>query len=357
MTTLTRVGIIGAGAIARHHVMAYQRVPDVKVVAVADIIPGKAEEFAREWDIPQFFENHQDLLALDEIDAVSVCTYNQAHRQPTVDALKANKHVLVEKPLAATLDDAIAMIRAANESDKILHTGFWQRWQPEVQTARHIVESGTLGEIYYAQMVGGRRHGIPGGTFLRRELAGAGPVVDIGCYSLDTLMFLTDSPRPVSVSAMVSYRLGNTIPNVLGDWGHNPADVNVEDFGTAFVRFENGMVLHFVTYWVAHADSLGPSILLGDCGGLQLSPKLTLFRDEFGTMTDVQPQIPDLSEPMRIHHFLPQARIFVDAVRKGGPSPIDLRGIYMNQLIMDGMFRSGVSGGEVTIDAPAFEAL
>ena len=122
--------------------------------------------------------------------------------------------------------------------------------------------------------------------------------------------------------------------------------------GAAFVRFEDGLVLHFVTYWAAHTDGLGPSTLLGTSGGLQLSPKLTLFRDEFGVLTNVTPQIPDLTEPMRMHHFVPQARIFVDAVRAGGPSPVDTRGILYSQMIMDGIFRSAEAGHEVQLETP-----
>jgi predicted dehydrogenase len=352
MTTPVRIGIIGAGGIARSHIMAYQRLPDVEIVAIADIVPGRAETAAQEWHIPQAFNSHQELLALEQIDAVSVCTFNQAHRQPTVDALLAGKHVLVEKPLAATLDDAVAMIKTAHQTGKILHTAFWQRWQPEVQAARRIVQSGALGDLYYAQMIGGGRRRIPGGSFMRREYAGAGPIVDIGCYDLDTFMFLTGDPCPVSVNAMVSYHLGKTLPNVPGDWGHDPALMEVEDMGAAFVRFESGLVLHFVTYWAAHTDGLGPSMLLDTRGGLQLTPKLTLFRDEFGVLTNVLPEIPEHSEPMRMHHFVPQARIFVDAVRAGGLSPVDARGILLSQVIMDSIFRSAAAGREVAVEVP-----
>jgi predicted dehydrogenase len=355
MVTPVRVGIIGAGGIARHHIMAYRRIPAVEIVAIADLLPERAESMAREWDISHVFADHRALLDLGEIDAVSVCTFNQAHRQPTVDALEAGKHVLVEKPLAATLDDAVAMIRAARRSGKIMHTGFWQRWQPEVQVAKRIVDSGALGALYYAQMIGGGRRRIPGGSFLRRDTAGAGPIVDIGCYKLDTFLFLAGDPRPISVSAAMSYHLGKHLPNILGDWGHDPAAVEVEDFSTAFVRFESGMVLNFVTYWVAHTDDLGPSTLLGTRGGLQLSPRLILFRDEFGALTNVTPQIPDLSEPDRMHHFVPQAQIFVDAVRAGGPSPIDTTTILLSQVIMDGMFRSAAAGREVELAVPPIE--
>src|SRR5258708_36705477 len=98
MTTPVRIGIIGAGGISRHHAMAYQRVPGVEIVAGADIVRERAEASAKEGNIPHVFTDHPDLLALDEIDAVSICTFNKAHCQPTVDARRAGKHVLVEKP-------------------------------------------------------------------------------------------------------------------------------------------------------------------------------------------------------------------------------------------------------------------
>src|SRR5262249_49753153 len=147
MTRPVRIGIIGAGGIARAHMMAYQRVPGVEIVAIADLLPERAEAMARGWNIPHVFADHRALLELNGIDAVSVCTFNQAHRQPTVDALQAGKHVLVEKPLAFALDDAVAMIGAARRSGKILHTGFWQRWQPDLLAAKRIVDSGALGQI------------------------------------------------------------------------------------------------------------------------------------------------------------------------------------------------------------------
>jgi predicted dehydrogenase len=121
------------------------------------------------------------------------------------------------------------------------------------------------------------------------------------------------------------------------------------------VRFESGLVLNFVIYWAAHTDDLGPSTLLGTKGGLKLASQPVLFRDEFGVMTNVTTELPDLSEPHRMHHFTPQAQIFVGAVRAGGPSPVDTTTIQFSQVIMDGIFRSAAAGREVTLEVPAIE--
>lgn len=342
------IGLIGAGGISGAHFKAYAQLPDVKILGVADIIPERARAAAEKWGADRWFTDYHELLEMPGLDAVDICTYNQAHRAPAVDALRAGKHVFVEKPLSARLEDSIAMVRAARETGKILQTGFWPRFGHEQQTARRIVQEGTLGEVYYAQMVGGGRRRIPGGSFLRQATAGSGTIADIGCYDLDAFLFVMGHPRPTSVSAIVSHRLGACLPNVPGDWGHRPEEVEVEDFGTAFVRFEGGLVLHFASFWAAHAASLGPSVILGTKAGLQLRPTLTLFRDEFGVMTDVSP----VSLPP-IEGFVGELSAFLKAVREGLPSPVDPEGILLVDVIIDGIYRSSAEGREVQLEIPA----
>jgi predicted dehydrogenase len=340
------IGVIGTGGISGAHFKAYSQLPDAKIVAVADILPERAKAAAERWGVEKWFTDFNDLLSLPDLHAVVVCTYNQAHRDPVVAALESGKHVFVEKPLAATLQDAVDMVRAAKKNGLILQTGFWPRFSHELRTAREIVRSGALGDIYYAQAIGGGRRRIPGGSFLKKDTAGSGTIADIGCYDLDRFLFVTDHPTPTHVSAIASDKLAKSVPNVLGDWGHNPKEVEVEDFGAAFVRFEQGFVLNFVSYWAAHAESLGPSLILGTKGGLLFSP-LTLYRDEFGAMTDVTFQhLP------RVDCFLEQARAFVNAVKAGGPSPVDPEGVLLVNVIIDGIYRSAKEGREVEVSIP-----
>src|SRR3712207_6710358 len=107
-----RIGVIGAGGISNAHMGGYKQLEGVEVVAVADVVPGKAKEWAERYGVKHVFEDHRELLAMPEIDGVSVCTYNRAHMPPTVDALRAGKHVLCEKPMAHSLEDAVAMLKA-----------------------------------------------------------------------------------------------------------------------------------------------------------------------------------------------------------------------------------------------------
>jgi predicted dehydrogenase len=178
------------------------------------------------------------LLQLEEIQAVHVCTFNQAHRGPTVEALQAGKHVLVEKPMAATLADATEMVRAARQTGKLLMCALKTRYSDDVIVAKRIIDNGGLGDIYYAETVDNRRRGIPGRTFVRQETAGLGAVADVGVYSLDTALYLMGHPRPVSVSGITTNVIGKTHAPAIGSlWPWNSEELEVEEFGAAWIRF------------------------------------------------------------------------------------------------------------------------
>ena len=342
-----KVGVIGAGGISHAHMEGYQKLPDVQVVAVADVVPGKARAWAEKYDVPHAFEDYRPLLALDEIEGVSVCTYNRAHAQPTIDALRAGKAVLCEKPMAPTLAEAAAMLRAARETGKMLMIGVHSRFSRAQQFAKKVVASGTLGEIYYAEIVGTRRRGIPGGTFIQKETAGGGAVIDIGVYSLDTALDIMGQPRPVSVSAITTNVIGRTHTPPPGAWHWDPQKLDVEEFGSAFVRFSSGAAMVFKISWAVHLDSLGKSYFLGPKGGLQLDP-LEIYRDEFGTMVNITPKLPD----DRVDRFKEEMQAFTDAIREDRPAPIPAEEVVWTNVIMDGIYRSAAEGREVPVGLP-----
>ncbi len=115
------IGIIGTGGISQAHAQAYRDLaPAVRLVAVADIDESKAREAATQWGVERVFADYRELLALDAVDAVSICTATCAHSAPAIAALDAGKHVLVEKPMAATTAEARQMVDAADRSGKML---------------------------------------------------------------------------------------------------------------------------------------------------------------------------------------------------------------------------------------------
>jgi predicted dehydrogenase len=345
------VGVIGAGGISRIHLHTLSNLPGVRIAAIADVIPANAQERAQQFQIPQVFTDYHELLAMDEIAAVHVCTFNQAHRAPTVDALNAGKHVLVEKPLAATLADATEMVRTARRTGKLLMCGFKSRYSDDIMAAKSIIDSGELGDIYYAETVDNRRRGIPGRSFVRQASAGIGAVADVGVYSLDTALHLMGHPTPVSVSGITTNVIGKTHPPALGAmWRWNPDELEVEELGVAWIRFNNGAVLVLKTTWAMHMDNLGGTLFLGPKAGLRLEPEFKVFRDQWGCLVDIAPQVKPTES---VELFRREITDFYAAIREGRPSPIDPEGVLLTNVIIDGIIASAKeSGREVAVGVP-----
>lgn len=125
-----KIGIIGTGWIAEAHIAAYVRCPDIEIVAMADLIPGKVEKFCKKMGIPvpHVYPDHASMIDNEELDAVSVCTYNRTHAECSIYALEHGVNVLCEKPMCVTLEEAVEMRRAEKKSGKILSIGFQPVW-------------------------------------------------------------------------------------------------------------------------------------------------------------------------------------------------------------------------------------
>ncbi len=355
-----RIGIIGTGGIAHSHIRSYLEMEDVEIIGASDIVPGKARKFLDEFnltDVPAFEDNDQ-LLALKP-DGVSICTYNSTHRDCTVAALNAGCHVLCEKPMSVTLDEAVDMCKAQKETGKILTIGFQPRYDPNMEMVKDIVRSGELGHVYYIQTGGGRRRGIPGGTFVQKELAGVGCLADIGCYGLDMALNSIGYRKPVTVSAYASDYFGKNPKYFAG------ADkFDVDDFTCALIRFEDGLVIDFRMSWAMHMDTMGDTLFLGTDAGLKVKsphPELNWGGAWDGTIGDVymyhdvqgnqvETKIP--LKPNANDRFYRKCRSFCDAIKNGGPAPIPWQEIIYNQAIIDGIYRSSQAKREVEIIIP-----
>lgn len=354
-----KVGIIGTGWIAESHAESYLQMDDVEIVALADLIPGKAEKFAERYGITNvhFYPDHKSMLEQEELDAVSVCTYNTTHCVCTVDALKAGVHVLLEKPMTVTLDEALAICRAEKESGKIVDIGFQPRYEVNFQMIKKVVDSGVLGDIYYIQTGGGRRRGIPGSTFIEKKTGGIGALGDIGCYALDVVLNAIGYPKPLTVTGYTSGFFGASTEYCPES---DASRFNVDDFAAAFIRLEGGIICDFRISWAMHMDTTGDSLILGTKGGLRipstecwngygLDRPLVYYHDVGGAQVEtVIP--PKESNAGRI--FYEKVRAFLDAVQTGAPSPISSRQILYNQAILDGISRSAELGREVEIVIP-----
>ena len=361
-----RIGIIGTGWIAGSHIREYLKMPDVEIVAGADLIPGKAEEFFKEYGVEgaKCYNSHKELIDAGEVDAVSVCTYNATHAECTIYALEHGVHVLLEKPMCVTTEEAVAICKAEKESGKILSIGFQPRFDNNMKMVKDIVQSGVLGDIYYIQTGGGRRHGIPtpfGTTFIEADKGVIGALGDIGCYSLDMVLNAIGYPKPLTVTGYVSNFFGKD-PDYFKSEGkpEEYADIfAVDDFGAAFVRLEGGIILDFRIAWAMHLDTPGDTIIMGKKGSLRI-PSTECWNGTIGGPLklyqriggkDVETEFP-MQKPTAEGNFYLKIRSFLDAIKNNGTAPISSKEIIINQAIIDAINKSSKLGREIEVEIP-----
>lgn len=363
-----RVGIIGTGWIADAHIKSYLRMPDVDIVAGADIIPGKAEKFFKKWNVENVkcYESHQAMLDDEslKLDAVSVCTYNCQHAAPTIYALNKGINVLLEKPMCVTTEEAVEIMKAEKASGKVLSIGFQPRLDANMQKIKKIVDSGVLGKIYYIQTGGGRRRGIPtpfGTTFIEKETGGLGALGDIGCYSLDMVLNAIGYPKPLTVSGYKSDFFGTRedycgykVPEYAKKFG-------VDDFAAAFIRLEGDIILDFRIAWAMNLDTPGDTIILGTEGGLRIPSTecwngtvggaMKIYHEVAGSQ--VETEIPIIkAKDTDPSLFDKKIRSFLDACKGTAPVPVPTSQIIYNQAILDGIAKSSEAGKEIEIVIP-----
>ncbi len=359
-----KVGIIGTGWIAEAHATCYKRCPDVEIVALADIVPGKAQKFAADNGIEgaRIYNSDKELIDNEkDIDAVSICTYNRQHAPCTVYALDHGVNVLLEKPMCVTTEEAVEICRAEKRSGKLLSIGFQPRFDENMKMVKKVVQSGELGQIYYIQTGGGRRKGIPtpyGTSFIEDETAGIGALADIGCYSLDMVLNAIGYPKPLTVSGYMSDFFGKD-PATYPTHPEYAQKFSVDDFGAGFIRLEGGIILDFRIAWDMHLDTPGDTIIMGTKGSLRI-PSTECWNGSIGgplkiyhnvAGESVETQIPE-KDNGGVDNFDKKIRSFVDAVKYGNPSPVPSSQIIYNQAIIDGIVRSAREGKEVTVDIP-----
>ena len=359
-----KIGIIGTGWIAEAHVLSYLQMPDVEIVACADLIPGKAEAFCKKYGVEgaRCYESGHAMLEAEELDGVSICTYNCQHAPCAIDALEHGVNVMLEKPFTVTLDEAVEVMRAEKKSGKILTIGYQPRMSKNIQMIKKIIDSGELGKVYYMQAGGGRRVGIPtpfGTSFIAKDTGGVGAMGDIGTYTLDMLLNAVGHPKPLTVTGYTSDFFGKD-PAFFADRGE-PAEYaeafGVEDFAAGFIRLEGGIMLDFRISWAMHMDSCGDTLILGTKGGLKI-PSMDCYNGDLPAPMKIYKTVAgkcveyEVPKDEDANIFTLKLRSFVDAVKNGGEATVPTSQIIYNQAIIDGIIKSSQLGHEIEIEIP-----
>ncbi|WP_046174301.1 Gfo/Idh/MocA family protein [Domibacillus indicus] len=259
--SILKIGVIGCGSIARHrHIPEYAANENVEIAAFCDIVEERAQEYAKQYNAIAY-TSYEELLANEDIDAVSVCTPNSLHAPISIAALQAGKHVLCEKPMATSREEADAMIQAAEASGKKLMIAHNQRFVASHVKARSIIESGTLGKIYSFRTAfghGGPENWSADGTdswFFKKELAFIGAMGDLGVHKTDLMRYLIGEEF-VEAAAFVE--------------GSAKANSTVDDNAVCILKSESGIIGTLAASWAYNGGEDNSTVIYAENGILRL---------------------------------------------------------------------------------------
>lgn len=303
MRTL-RVGVLGLGAFGESHIRAYRGLPHVEIVAVASRRPEHAREIADRYGIQKWYGSYQEIIDDASINAVSITTAEHEHRASTVAALAAGKHVLVEKPLASTLEDARAIVEAARDARGILMPGHILRFEPKYAMVREAVVAGRLGRLVSVRAQRNRPQG------LIKTHSRVHPALITAIHDIDIMLWVIGS-RVRRVQAID--RIASKDDGAHGLWG--------------LMEFADGTIGTIETSWMLRDESgvfNDDAFEVSGTGGtakIQLDSPALRFLGEHGL------DIPDVSYEPVVHGVLTGAlrdelSHFASSALAGTPSPI-----------------------------------
>jgi predicted dehydrogenase len=349
---ITTVGIIGVGQIGKVHLDSYFSMPNVKVVAIADRDAEKTEAVAKQYDIPFWTTDFRALLDKKEIQAVSVCVHNNLHMPITIEALKAGKHVICEKPIAGSYCDGAKMLEVAKQEKKQLSIQISDLFSRESKAAMMAIENGWLGKPYLAHSAGFRRRGRPYvdgyGTpsFVQKASASGGALFDVGIYHIANVLYLLGNPAATRIS-------GRTFQRTEMDAKRRAiSNFDVEEVAVGLINLENDIAFSLIETWAMHLDQLEGSYITGTDGGIRLKP-FGLFRNLADMDIDAMANLDSFD--YRIHNVRENGDAydgprhhFIAAAQNRVPL-IPTTEIALNtMLISEGIYLSQKLGREVT---------
>ncbi len=355
-----KIGIIGCGGIANgKHLPAIKQNGNFEILAVCDLIEERAQKAKEEYgtENTKVFTDYKELLKEKDIVAVYVLTPNKEHSFISIDAMKADKHVMCEKPMAKTYAEAKEMVEVAKETGKILTIGYQNRYRPDSTYLKDACSNGDLGEIYYGKAHAIRRRAVPTwGVFLNEEEQGGGPLIDIGTHALDLTLWMMDNYEPESVLGSVYKKLGDqtNTANAWGDWDREK--FTVEDSAFGFIKMKNGATINLEASWALNTLDVdeAKTSLCGTKAGADMKDGVRVNSVKYNKQCVEKPELGaggvafydgTVEEARDV-----EQRIFYNAVMNGGELVVKPEQALVVTQILEAIYQSAKEGKAVYFD-------
>lgn len=350
--TQPKIGIVGLGGIGQYHAELLTE-QSAELVGGVDISGEARRHFSETFNVSTY-EQIDDLL--DIADAMFVTTPNRFHEEYTVTALQAGLDVLLEKPLAHTVESAERIVEAAHAADGFCMVGFNNRFAAPVEVIKQYQQDGRFGDFSHIEANYVRRRGIPGrgSWFTSNEVAGGGALIDIGVHAIDLALHFLDFPPISEVSGTARSQFGTREDYAFVEmWGDDigPQGFDVDDSATAFIRTATGQTISLDVAWATNRPTNDEFILRGTEGGARFeraSHDLTIYEDSKSgqdhlTDAEITTQSSDTHRT--------EQRYFIELV---GASTAPERNTVDEglavQRVIDGIYRSSDAGRAISFD-------
>ena len=349
-----KVAVIGCGTIANSaHIPSYMNNPEAEIVYFCDIIIERAQAAVEKYGCGQAIADYHVALNDPEIEAVSVCTPNHMHPVIAMDALRAGKNVLCEKPAARTYAEALEMQKVQHETGKVLNIGVVNRFNTAVNLIKQYIDAGKLGEVFHVYASFRSHRSIPGlgGAFTTKAIAGGGALIDWGVHFLDLVMYCCGDPKPLTVSGEVFSKLGVNMKDYafLDMWAGPPkydGVYDVDDSITAMVRTEGPII----TVHGAWAQNIGENEMYVDFMGTEAGIRLQYGKDfkvytaENGALVDYTPKF------KATDMFQNEIDAFIDCIKTGKKLPSHIDTVIITARIMQAIYDSAAAHREIVLE-------
>ncbi|AEH37981.1 oxidoreductase domain protein [Halopiger xanaduensis SH-6] len=345
-----RTGIIGLGNIGQYHA---ERLVDLSVPIVGgmDIAEEARTRFGRRYDV-DVYEDHQELY--DTVDAVIITTPNKYHEEYAIDAFERDLHVLLEKPLAHSLESARRIADAADDSEGVCMIGFNNRFANTVRIVKNRIERGDLGDVIHVEANYVRRRGIPGrgSWFTRRQIAGGGALIDLGVHAIDLALYLLGYPEVKEVNGVTRGDFGSREEYAyLEMWGDDagPSEFDVDDSASAFVRCADDRTISLEVAWATNRPADHEFVIRGT----ESAARFDLLEGDlsFHSASTAGPDhLEDTSVETRQNDtHTEEQKTFFDAIVAGEDCDDSVEQALSVQRIIDSIYRSSEEGQTITV--------
>ena len=349
------IGLIGCGRIANTHMMrALSELKDVRVKYACDIIPGKAAALKEKYPkIENAVEDYKVVLADAEVDAVFVLTPNYAHYTITMDALKAGKHVMCEKPITVNYALAKEMAEEAKKQGKILNIGVCNRYNRSVEMLEEWNRTGRFGKIYHVYCSFRGFRSIPGlgGAFTTKAQSGGGVLIDWGVHFLDLILYVLGGAKIKNVTCDAYCEMAKDMKAYKYDsmWAEDTSDIehgvnDVDDFISGYVRTDKANI-SFNGAWAQNVKQTDMYIdFMGDKGGarLEYGGKFVFFDGERYEEIAPEYDIPN--------HYLCEDKAFFESIATGKKDKNNIENILESAKLLDALYESAKIQKEVSFE-------